>query len=158
MSKIGSGASEEKSFENVNGRTGVRTDDGRKMITTAHPEHSSGELIIIIKKTLTLPSRSLRSFSVSLSHRCRSWTFCSLFLLRDSSWCNCLIFISNSSFRSSSWVCSLSNSANIERKWAATKEKLYYINKSCSWTVQHATRLCPFQIETNFTFKDFIDV
>ena len=40
-SKTGSGASEEKSFENVNGRT----DDGRKMITIAHPEHSSGELI-----------------------------------------------------------------------------------------------------------------
>ena len=48
MSKIGSGASEEKSFENVNGRThgrmDGRTDDGRKVITIAHPEHSSGEL------------------------------------------------------------------------------------------------------------------
>ena len=33
-------ASEEKSFENVN----RWTDDGRKVITTAHPEHSSGEL------------------------------------------------------------------------------------------------------------------
>ena len=45
-------ASEEKSFENVNGRTDGRTDartdgrmdDGRKVITIAHPEQSSGEL------------------------------------------------------------------------------------------------------------------
>ena len=41
MSKIGSAASEEKSFENVNGWT----DDRRKVITIAHPEQSSGELI-----------------------------------------------------------------------------------------------------------------
>ena len=40
LSKISSAASEEKSFENVNGRT----DDGRKVITIAHLEHSSGEL------------------------------------------------------------------------------------------------------------------
>ena len=39
LSKIGSAASEEKSFENVNGRM-----DGRKVITIAHPEQSSGEL------------------------------------------------------------------------------------------------------------------
>ena len=45
LSKIGSAASEEKSFENVNGRT----DDGRKVITIAHPEHSSGELITLCK-------------------------------------------------------------------------------------------------------------
>ena len=48
MSKIGSAVSEEKSFENVNGRThggtDARTDDGRKVITIAHPEQSSGEL------------------------------------------------------------------------------------------------------------------
>ena len=48
MSEIGSGASEEKLFENVNGwmdgRTEGRTDDRRKVITIAHPEHSSGEL------------------------------------------------------------------------------------------------------------------
>ena len=40
--------SEEKLFKNVNGRTQGRTDgqtDGRKVITIAHPEHSSGELI-----------------------------------------------------------------------------------------------------------------
>ena len=40
--------SEEKSFENVNGwthgRTDAWTDDGRKVITIAHPEHSSGKL------------------------------------------------------------------------------------------------------------------
>ena len=36
MNKIGSRAPEEKSFENVNGRT----DDGRKVITTAHPQVS----------------------------------------------------------------------------------------------------------------------
>ena len=47
--KIGSAASEEKSFENVNGRMDARMhgwtdDDGRKVITIAHPEHSSGEL------------------------------------------------------------------------------------------------------------------
>ena len=50
MSKIGSAVSEEKSFENVNGRTDRctdgRTDDGRKVITIAHPEQSSGELKI----------------------------------------------------------------------------------------------------------------
>ena len=40
MSKTGSAASE-KSFENVNGRT-----HGRKVITIAHPEQSSGELKI----------------------------------------------------------------------------------------------------------------
>ena len=44
LSKIGSAASEEKSFENVNGRMDARTNDGRKVITIAHPEHSSGEL------------------------------------------------------------------------------------------------------------------
>ena len=43
--KFGSAVSEEKSFENVNGRTHGRTDDGRKVITIAHPEQSSGELI-----------------------------------------------------------------------------------------------------------------
>ena len=36
------------SFESVNGRTDGRldgrTDDGQKVITIAHPEHSSGEL------------------------------------------------------------------------------------------------------------------
>ena len=56
MSKIGSAASEEKSFENVNGQTDVQTDgrtDGqadnrRKVITIAHPEHSSGELLIVL--------------------------------------------------------------------------------------------------------------
>ena len=47
MSKIGSAVSEEKSFENVNGRTHGRTDDGRKVITIAHPEQSSGELKIM---------------------------------------------------------------------------------------------------------------
>ena len=44
MSKI---VSEEMSFENVNGLTDARThewtDDGQKVITVAHPEHSSGE-------------------------------------------------------------------------------------------------------------------
>ena len=47
---MGSGASEEKSLENVNGgttdgQTGGRMDDGQKKITIDHPEHSSGELI-----------------------------------------------------------------------------------------------------------------
>ena len=127
------------------------TDDGHSLTTIAHHEH-------FVLRWAKNTSRSLHSFSVSLNRSCRSWTFCSLFLLHDSSWRNCLIFISNSSFRSSSRLCSLSNSTNIEQKWAATKEKFYYINKSCSWTVQHATRLSQFQIETNFTFKDFIDV
>ena len=44
LNKTGSVASEEKSFENVKGRSHGRTDDGRKVITIAHPEHSSGEL------------------------------------------------------------------------------------------------------------------
>ena len=30
----------------TDGRTHGRTDDGRKVITIAHPEHSSGELIM----------------------------------------------------------------------------------------------------------------
>ena len=49
-------ASEEKSFENVNGRTDARTDrrthwqtDGWKVITIAHPEHNSGELKKLLK-------------------------------------------------------------------------------------------------------------
>ena len=37
-------ALEELSFGSVNGRTDGRTDDGQKVITIAHPEHSSGEL------------------------------------------------------------------------------------------------------------------
>ena len=46
-SKIGSGASEEKLFKMLTeGRTDGRTDDRRKVITIAHPEHSSGELKI----------------------------------------------------------------------------------------------------------------
>ena len=61
LSKIGSGASEEKSFENVNGRT----DDGRKVITIAHPEHSSGELT---KKNKTKKTRGpLRPCNAHLS-------------------------------------------------------------------------------------------
>ena len=44
MSKIDSAASEEKSFENVNGRTHGWMDNGRKVITIAHPEQRSGEL------------------------------------------------------------------------------------------------------------------
>ena len=38
-------ALEELSFESVNGQTDAWTDDGQKVITIAHPEHSSGELI-----------------------------------------------------------------------------------------------------------------
>ena len=42
-------ALEELSFESINGWmdrcTDGRTDDGQKVTTTAHPEHSSGELI-----------------------------------------------------------------------------------------------------------------
>ena len=34
----------------THGRTDGRTDDGRKVITIAHPEQSSGELIIILNK------------------------------------------------------------------------------------------------------------
>ena len=45
-------ASEEKLFENVNGCTDRRThaqmDDRQKVITRAHPEHSSDELKTII--------------------------------------------------------------------------------------------------------------
>ena len=37
-------AFEEVSFASVNVRTTGRTDDGQKVITIAHPEHSSGEL------------------------------------------------------------------------------------------------------------------
>ena len=43
MSKIGPAASQDKSFENVNGRTHGRTDDGRNVIAIAHPGRS-GEL------------------------------------------------------------------------------------------------------------------
>ena len=31
----------------TDGRADGRTDDGRKVITTAHPEHSSGELQMV---------------------------------------------------------------------------------------------------------------
>ena len=61
MSKIGPGASEE-SFENVNGRT----EDGRKVITIAHLEQSSGELKMFtpvnpffLYMTLGLPGSSM---------------------------------------------------------------------------------------------------
>ena len=37
-------ALDELSFENVNGRTDRRMDDGQKVITIAHPEHNSGEI------------------------------------------------------------------------------------------------------------------
>ena len=47
--QTGSAASEEKSFENFNGRTHWRTDNQQKVITIAHPEHSSGELKIFKK-------------------------------------------------------------------------------------------------------------
>ena len=33
------------SFECINGQTNNRTDNGQKVLTIAHPEHSSGELI-----------------------------------------------------------------------------------------------------------------
>ena len=37
-------ALEELPFESVNGRMDGWTDEGHKVITTAHPEHSSDEL------------------------------------------------------------------------------------------------------------------
>ena len=40
MSKTGSVAPEEKLFENVNGRTDRWRDDGQKVTTIAHPEHT----------------------------------------------------------------------------------------------------------------------
>ena len=58
--KIGSRATEEKSFENVNRRThrrtDGRTDDRRKVITIAHPEHSSGELKIQKRHKIRKPT------------------------------------------------------------------------------------------------------
>ena len=68
MSKIGSAVSEEKSFENVNGRTDGQTDDGRKVITIAHPEQSSGELKISIFLSKKL-SFLVVKFSVYLNRR-----------------------------------------------------------------------------------------
>ena len=62
MSKIDSAASEEKSFENVNGRTHGRTDDGRKVITIAHPEHSSGELIKVREHSTECHNHKPQSF------------------------------------------------------------------------------------------------
>ena len=44
MSKIGSAASEQKSFENVDGLMHGWTHDEQKVIIIAHPEHSSDEL------------------------------------------------------------------------------------------------------------------
>ena len=50
MKKIGPRVSEEKSFKGVYGRTRDRraTDDGRQLITIAHPE-GSGELKILVR-------------------------------------------------------------------------------------------------------------
>ena len=48
--KFGLAVSEEKAFENINRQTEAQTNKGQKAITTAHPEHSSGELKIA-KKT-----------------------------------------------------------------------------------------------------------
>ena len=56
--KLAQGLLEEKSFENVNGRTHGRThgrtDDGRKVIIIAHPEHSSGELKMLFNYIISL--------------------------------------------------------------------------------------------------------
>ena len=41
----------EKSFENVNGCTDGWTDNKQKVITIAHPEHSSGELKMVKKSS-----------------------------------------------------------------------------------------------------------
>ena len=38
----------EQLFESVNGQRHTRTDDGQKVITIAHPEHSSGELKMLV--------------------------------------------------------------------------------------------------------------
>ena len=43
LSKIGSAASE-LLFENVNGQTHTHRDDRQRVITIAHPVHTSGEL------------------------------------------------------------------------------------------------------------------
>ena len=43
----------------TDGRTDARTEDGRKVMTIAHPEHSSGELINTVCSLLglkTLPT------------------------------------------------------------------------------------------------------
>ena len=61
MSKTDSGASE-KSFENVN----RRTDEGQKVITIAHPEHSSGELKK--QKTKTLQTDFTHFFMILCLH------------------------------------------------------------------------------------------
>ena len=58
-------ASEEKSFENVNGRTHGRTDNGRKVITIAHPEQSSGEL-----KTKTKKNNKKKTPASSMTPAC----------------------------------------------------------------------------------------
>ena len=42
----------------IDGRTHARTDDGRKVITIAHPEQSSGELKMYLKFTDVLPVRT----------------------------------------------------------------------------------------------------
>ena len=62
-----SAALEKKSFENVNGRTHVRTDgrtdDGRKVITIAHPEQSSGELKMKFSLAVDLSNNIFSLFS-----------------------------------------------------------------------------------------------
>ena len=66
LSKIGSEASEEKSFENVNARTDGRTDDRWKVITITHLDQSLGELKMFtpvnpffLYMTLGLPGSSM---------------------------------------------------------------------------------------------------
>ena len=58
-------ALEELSFESVNRQMHRRMDDGQKVTTTAHPEQSSGELIII-RRINTLIVTSIQVIAVKL--------------------------------------------------------------------------------------------
>ena len=48
----------------TDGHTDGRTDDGRKVITIAHPEQSSGELIKVLPKTPPLLYGDTRNVGV----------------------------------------------------------------------------------------------
>ena len=69
-------ASEEKSFENVNGRTHGRMDDGRKVITIGHPEQSSGELKYEVEKraiTLIIIGRFYNKSNLTIFYDYITW-------------------------------------------------------------------------------------
>ena len=63
----------------TDGRTHGRTDDGRKVITIVHPEHSSGELIKEHKNTRKIRNIWEKELKLEFFHLVNKSWFISLF-------------------------------------------------------------------------------